>query len=90
MQDFTIRRVAALWVITLAFCVGLGAHAVRAADLDTPIAFDIAAQPLEAALLELSKQASIQLVLDSSAVAANVSVLPSTAVNEWLDFTSNL
>jgi iron complex outermembrane recepter protein len=70
MQDSTIRRSAALWGITLTLCVGLAAHAVRAADLDTPISFDIAAQPLEAALLELSKQASIQLVLDSSAVAA--------------------
>src|ERR1700689_1286090 len=70
MQDSTIRRIAALWGITLTFCVGLGAHAVRAADLDTPISFDIAAQPLGGALLELSKQASIQLVLDSSAVAA--------------------
>jgi iron complex outermembrane receptor protein len=70
MQNSTIRRIAALWGITLTFCVGLGAHAVHAADLDTPISFDIAAQPLEGALLELSKQASIQLVLDSSAVAA--------------------
>ncbi len=41
---------------------------VTAADLDSQVAFDIPAQSLDAALLQLSKQASIQLVISSGSV----------------------
>jgi iron complex outermembrane recepter protein len=68
MQGTMFERFSALFCIVL--CVGAIGSPVLAADLDTPVSFDIPAQPLEGALLEFSKQASIQLLLDSSAVAA--------------------
>lgn len=68
MQGTTIERITVLFCITL--CIGALNTTVRAADLDTSVSVNIPAQPLEGALLELSKQASIQLVLNSSAVAA--------------------
>jgi outer membrane receptor protein involved in Fe transport len=67
MRETLIERAVACLIITL--CIGLLSSNVRAEDLDTPVSVNIPAQPLEGALLELSKQASFQLVLDSSAIA---------------------
>jgi len=64
---FDVRRIAAM--LGAALYMAASGAPVAAADLDTPIEFHIQAQPLESALLELSKEASIQLVLDSSVVA---------------------
>lgn len=64
---FNVRRIA---ILGFALYMGASCVPVAAADLDTPIDFHIEAQPLESALLELSKEASVQLVLDSSVVAA--------------------
>ncbi len=85
MQGTFIERTAALICIML--CIGTISTGVFAADLDTPMAFNIPAQPLEGALLEFSKQASIQLVLNSGAVAAKnaVAVSGKMPIREALD-----
>jgi outer membrane receptor protein involved in Fe transport len=67
MREALVERAAACLIAML--CVGLPGSNARAEDLDTPVSVNIPAQPLEGALLELSKQASFQLVLDSSAIA---------------------
>jgi iron complex outermembrane receptor protein len=59
---------AALRLIVTLFLI-LAGPITRAEDLDTPVSVNIPAQPLDEALLELSKQASFQLVLDSTVVA---------------------
>src|ERR1700722_4436728 len=67
MRKPFIQRALAFSIMTL--CIGALCPDARAEDLDTPVSVNIPAQPLEGALLELSKQASFQLVLDSSAIA---------------------
>jgi iron complex outermembrane receptor protein len=67
MRKPFLQRALAYSIMTL--CIGALSPDVRAEDLDTPVSVNIPAQPLEGALLELSKQASFQLVLDSSAIA---------------------
>src|SRR5580658_1428557 len=82
---FDVRRIVA--ILGIALYMGASCAPVAAADLDTPIEFHIQAQPLESALLELSKEASIQLVLDSSVVAAKNSSMVSgkMPIREALD-----
>ncbi len=82
---FGVQRIAA--VLGIAFYMGANCAPVAAADLDTAIEFHIQAQPLESALLELSKEASIQLVLDSSVVAAKNSstISGKMSIREALD-----
>src|SRR5260370_9489434 len=67
-------HVRSLLRLTFLFCTVLSAttftQSAFAADLDTQVSIDIPAQSLDSALLELSKQASFQLVLDSRAVTA--------------------
>ncbi len=48
--------------ITLAVLASIAAANAAARDLDSPVMLDIAAAPLESALLELSKQTGMQLV----------------------------
>jgi iron complex outermembrane recepter protein len=67
MRETLVERAAVCLIMMFFFT--LLSSIVRAEDLDTPVSLNIPAQPLEGALLELSKQASFQLVLDSSAVA---------------------
>jgi iron complex outermembrane recepter protein len=47
----------------------LSACAAQANELNETVAFDIPAQPLESALLELSKQSSLQIVFSSGALS---------------------
>lgn len=51
----------------------LSANAAWAVDLQAPVALHIAGQPLEAALLELSKQGNTQLVIASGSLPAKMS-----------------
>ena len=61
-----IRRVA---VSVTALTVGaLQASGAWPADLQAPVALRIAAQPLEAALMELSRQGNVQLVIATDSV----------------------
>ena len=61
-EHAALRLIVTLWL-------GLTGPIAWAEDLDTPVSINIPAQPLEEALLELSKQASFQLVVDSTVVA---------------------
>ena len=67
MRKAHFERAALCLIVTL--YLGLTGSIAWAEDLDTPVSVNIPAQPLEEALLELSKQASFQLVLDSTVVA---------------------
>ncbi len=51
----------------------LAAPTARAVDLQAPVALHIAGQPLEAALMDLSRQGNTQLVIATASVPAKVS-----------------
>jgi outer membrane receptor protein involved in Fe transport len=85
MRSSRYRRIGARYFTAVSLAV-LCATA-RAADLDTTVKVDVAQQPLRSALLEFSKQASIQLVIDSSTLPArDVAALTGTvAIRKALD-----
>ena len=68
MHNNFLERFKVLWCA--AVCASLLSTMAFAADRNSPVTINISAQSLEGALLELSKQTSIQLVLNSSTVAA--------------------
>ena len=68
MQNNWIDRFKIL--LFAAFCAALVGTAAWSADRNSPVSIDIPAQSLDGALLELSKQTSIQLIVNSSLVAS--------------------
>src|SRR3984957_4328552 len=56
--------------LLMAFCTSLISISARALDLDAPIVINVPAESLENALLDLSKQASFQLVISAGSIPA--------------------
>jgi outer membrane receptor protein involved in Fe transport len=87
MPTASASRTAA---IVLTITAALSAASARSADLDQPVAFDIAAQPLNSALLAFSKQAKVQVIVAPnattglSAPAVHATMAADAALNELL------
>src|SRR5690242_14170678 len=89
-SDSSNRRSYICILLFLQIAGGLLPASAKSLDLDRPTAFDITAQPIDAALISLSNQAGVQIViapsLDGSQSFPGVTgiVSPRTALNSIL------
>jgi outer membrane receptor protein involved in Fe transport len=89
-NTISVRKTTTWIALVAGLAAILPASGLAAADLDRRIEFHIPAQPLDSALLEFSRQASVSLAMNSNALnkikapPVNGSLIASTALSKLL------